>query len=216
MARIALDLSQFKSAGVYTIEVDQSERIVVTTQSLRLLPGFSKVGPFNAPVFIRSSKDLLKFYGETDRKLERKGSFFHRSIETCLLQSPVFAINLLNVNQSPTDASTDTAQAISLSVDSNISNFGIYTDKFVNYFNRQRFWKADSEYLLGVAQNKEGVTNFQSASLFQVANVGTKTLSFIFRKPTGLQGYSVFAKDWYGSDTNIPFEWIRPYDLIFR
>jgi len=214
MARIALDLSQFKSAGVYTIEVDQSERIVVTTQSLRLLPGFSKVGPFNAPVFIRSSKDLLKFYGETDRKLERKGSFFHRSIETCLLQSPVFAINLLNVNQSPTDASTDTAQAISLSVDSNISNFGIYTDKFVNYFNRQRFWKADSEYLLGVAQNKEGVTNFQSASLFQVANVGTKTLSFIFRKPTGLQGYSVFAKDWYGSDTNIPFEWIRPYDLI--
>jgi len=219
MAKLALDLSQFKSAGVYTIEVDQSERIVVTTQSLRLLPGFSKVGPFNAPVFIRNSRDLQKFYGSLDKKMERKGSFFHRSIGTALLQSPVFAINLLKVNSDPVDASIDTAQGISLSVDSSISNTAaysqeIYTDKYVNYFNRERFWKADSEYLLGIAQNKEGATNAESASLLQVANVGTKTISFIFRKAVGLQGYSVFARDWYGSDTNIPYEWIRPYDKM--
>jgi hypothetical protein len=214
MAKLALDLSQFKSAGVYTIEVDQSERIIVTTQSLRLLPGFSKVGPFNAPVFIRSTRDRQRFYGETDRKLERKGSFFHRSIDTALLQSPVFAINLINVNTDPVDASIDTAQGISLSVDASIDNLGTFTDKYVNYFNRERFWKADSEYLLGVASNKEGATNAESTSLIQVANVGTKTLSFIFRKAIGLQGYGVTAKDWYGSDTNIPFEWIRPYDLM--
>ena len=214
MAKLALDLSQFKSAGVYTIEVDQSERIIVTTQSLRLLPGFSKVGPFNAPVFIRSTRDRQRFYGEIDRKLERKGSFFHRSIDTALLQSPVFAINLLNVNSNPTDASIDTAQGISLSVDSSTDNKGIFTDKYVNYFNRERFWKADSEYLLGVASNKEGVTNAESTSLIQVANVGTKTVSYIFRKAVGLQGYDVFARDWYGSDTNIPYEWIRPYDIM--
>jgi hypothetical protein len=214
MAKLALDLSQFKSAGVYTIEVDQSERIVVTTQSLRLLPGFSKVGPFNAPVFIRSTRDRQKFYGELDRKLERKGSFFHRSIDTCLLQSPVFAINLLGgLNYSP-DSSTDLVDAISLSVDSSTPNYGDYADLYVNFFNRERFWKADAEYLLGIASNKEGVTDAESTSLIQVANVGTRTLSFIFRKAVGLQGYSVFAKDWYGSDANIPFEWIRPYDLI--
>ena len=51
-------------------------------------------------------------------------------------------------------------------------------------------------------------------SLIQVASVGTKTISFIFRKAVGLQGYDVFAKDWYGSDTNIPYEWIRPYDRM--
>jgi hypothetical protein len=214
MAKLALDLSQFKSAGVYTIEIDQSERIVVTTQSLRLLPGFSKVGPFNAPVFIRNTRDLQKFYGELDRKVERKGSFFHRSIQTALLQSPVFAINLLGgVNMAP-DSSLDMSDAISLSVDSDTANFGTYSDKYVNFFNRERFWKADSEYLLGVASNKEGVNNAESTSLIQVANVGTKTLSFIFRKAIGLQGYDVFAKDWYGSDTNIPYEWIRPYDRI--
>jgi len=222
MAKLALDLSQFKSAGVYTIEVDQSERIIVTTQSLRLLPGFSKVGPFNAPVFIRSTRDRQRFYGDIDRKLERKGSFFHRSIDTALLQSPVFAINLLAANASPVDASIDTAQGMSLSIDSAVSNTDIYsgvngevyTEKFVNYFNRERFWKADSEYLLGIASNKEGVTTAESTSLIQVANVGTKTISFIIRKAVGLQGYSVFARDWYGSDTNIPFEWIRPYDLM--
>lgn len=214
MAKLALDLSQFKSAGVYTIEVDQSERIIVTTQSLRLLPGFSKVGPFNAPVFIRSTRDRQRFYGDVDRKLERKGSFFHRSIDTALLQSPVFAISLLKVNTDPVDASIDTAQGISLSVDSSIDNIGTFTDKYVNYFNRERFWKADPEYLLGIASNKEGATNAESTSLIQLANVGTRTISFIIRKAVGLQGYSVFARDWYGSDTNIPFEWIRPYDLM--
>ena len=214
MAKLALDLSQFKSAGVYTVEVDQSERIVVTTQSLRLLPGFSKVGPFNAPVFIRSTRDLQKFYGELDRKLERKGSFFHRSIQTALLQSPVFAINLLKVNESPTDASTDTAQGVSLSVDSSAANPGTFTDKYVNYFNRERFWRADDDYLQGVATNKEGAADTLSTSLIQVANVGTRTLSFIIRKAVGLSGYDIYAKDWYGSATAIPFEWIRPYDKM--
>jgi len=215
MAKLALDLSQFKSAGVYTIEVDQSERIVVTTQSLRLLPGFSKVGPFNAPVFIRSTRDRQRFYGEVDRKLERKGSFFHRSIDTALLQSPVFAINLLNVNESPdTSTNKDQSDSISLSVDTSVGNPGIFSELYINYFNRERFWKADSEYLLGVASNNEGVSDAESTSLIQVANVGTKTISFIFRKAVGLQGYSVFARDWYGSDTNIPFEWIRPYDMM--
>jgi hypothetical protein len=73
---------------------------------------------------------------------------------------------------------------------------------------------ANTDYLLGIAQNKEGVSNAESASLLQVANVGTRKLSFIFRKAVGIQGFSVFARDWYGSDANIPYEWIRPYDRI--
>lgn len=214
MAKLALNLSQFKSAGVYTIEVDQSERIVVTSQSLRLVPGFSKQGPFNVPVFIRSTKDRLRFYGENDKKLERKGSFFHRSIDTCLLQTPVFAINLLNVNQSPSDASIDIVDAKALSVDTSIANLGTVSDKYSNFFNKERFWKADTDYLQGVLINKYSSGNAQSAPLFQFANVGTKKLSFIVRKAVGLSGYDVPATEWYGSDTNIPFEWIRPYDQM--
>ena len=91
MAKIALDLTQFKSAGVYTVEIDNTERVIVNAQALRLVPGFSMQGRYNIPVFIRSNRDLEKFYGPLDTKLERKGSFFHRSIQTCLLSSPASA-----------------------------------------------------------------------------------------------------------------------------
>lgn len=214
MAKLALDLSQFTSAGVYTIEVDQSERITVTTQSLRLVPGFSKVGPFNTPVFIRSTRDRQKFYGDIDLKLERKGSFFQRSIDTCLLQSPVFAINLLGGLNTAPDSSLDEVDAIAFSVDTSIVNKSIVSDKYINFFNRERFWIPDADYLQGVIANKYAITSEESAPLLQLANVGTKDLSFIVRKANDLQGYSVYAKDWYGSITNIPFEWIRPYDLM--
>jgi hypothetical protein len=221
MAKLSLDLSQFKSAGVYTVEVDQSERITVSTQSLRLVVGFSKTGPFNAPTFIRSTRDRFRFFGDIDKKLEKKGSFFQRSIDTCLLQAPVFALNLLNLKTlssgDPSVAAAESTGFVSLSLDSSIANKGIYADKYINFFNRERFWKADPDYLLGVAGNKEGVSGANQilgTSLLQVANVGTKTLSVIVRKAIGIQGYSVTAKDWYGSLTAIPYEWIRPNDLM--
>jgi hypothetical protein len=215
MAKLALDLSQFKSAGVFTIEIDQSERITVTTQSLRLVPGFSKVGPFNTPVFIRSTRDRQKYYGELDLKLERKGSFFHRSIDTCLLQAPVFAINLLKANDVPdASANVDKVDAIGFSIDTSVNNKAIVTDFYINFFNRERFWKADPGYLQGIITNKYLSGSEESAPLLQLSNVGTRDISFIVRKAVGLQGYSVFAKDWYGSAANIPFEWIRESDII--
>jgi len=213
MAKLALDLSQFQSAGVYTIEVDLSERIVVDTQALRLLPGFSKVGPFNAPVFIRSTRDRFRFFGDVDKKLERKGSFFHRSIDTCLLQSPVFAINLLNVDGDPA-TSADKVDLIGFSIDSSISNENITNDLYVNFFNRQRFWRADTEYLQGVVNNKYNASSNEDAPLLQIANVGTKNISFIVRKPVGLQGFNMTAREWYGNEDNIPFDWIRPTDQM--
>jgi len=215
MAKLSLDLSQFKAAGVYTVEVKQSERITVSTQSLRLVVGFSKIGPFNAPTFIRSTRDRFRFFGDIDTKLEKKGSFFQRSIDTCLLQAPVFALNLLNLVSLTADTSAENTGFASLSIATDASNPGVFTDKYINFFNRERFWKADPDYLLGVAGNKEGVPNSpESTSFLQVANVGTKNLSVIVRKAVGIQGYSVTAKDWYGSTTAIPYEWIRAYDLM--
>lgn len=212
MAKVALDLSQFKSAGVYTVELDQSERIQVTTQSLRLVPGFSAQGPFNSPVFIRNTKDLQRFFGPIDTKLERKGSFFHRSIETCLLSSPVFALNLINVNTENNNNNKDVVDFAVLSVDTS-NNKGIFNDHYFKFFNRERFWKADEDYLQGIVNNKTLASNTLSAPLFSIANIGTKTLSIIVRK-ANVQGYAVTAKDWYGSATNIPYEWIRENDLI--
>ena len=215
MAKLSLDLSQFKAAGVYTVEVDQSERITVSTQSLRLVVGFSKIGPFNAPTFIRSTRDRFRFFGDIDKKLEKKGSFFQRSIDTCLLQAPVFALNLLNLVSLTADTSAENTGFASLSLASDASNNGVFTDKYINFFNRERFWKADADYLLGVAGNKEGVPgSTESTSLLQVANVGTKNLSVIVRKAVGIQGYSITAKEWYGNTSPNKPEWVRDYDLM--
>lgn len=220
MANISLDLNNFKSAGVYTVEIDNTERIVVNTQALRLVPGFSTTGLPNAPVFIRSTKDRAKYFGDIDKKLERKGSFFHRMIDTCLLSSPVFAINLLKPFMGDDEYDADSAQFLALGLDSgyadNDQGMDWYTDapsaKYVEYFNRQRFWTPDKDKLQGV------ITNFTRditrTPFFQLTNLSTKKYSFIIRKAQGLSQYSVFAKDWYGSVNNIPYEWIRPYDYI--
>jgi len=218
MSKIALDLSQFRSAGVYTVEIDNSERITVTTQSLRLVPGFSAQGPFNTPVFVRSTRDRDKFFGTIDKKLEKRGSFFHRAIETCLLTAPIFAINLLKVNAINVSTNTDLVDCIGLGLDSSVYSATQYTtinnDLYINFFNRERFWKPDPDYLQGVITNKYTASSTQSAPLFSIANTGTKDLSFIVRKAIGLSQYSVYAATWYGSATNIPYEWIRPYDLM--
>lgn len=52
MAKISLDLSSIKSAGVYTIEIDSSQRSYQQATALRLLVGFNGKGPFNRPVFL--------------------------------------------------------------------------------------------------------------------------------------------------------------------
>lgn len=98
--KIKLDLSQFKASGVYTLEFDASESILLTSNIARLVVGFSNVGPFNTPVFIPDVSTALQIFGDIDKTLENQGSYFHRSIFTCLLQGPVFALNLLKLDNS--------------------------------------------------------------------------------------------------------------------
>jgi hypothetical protein len=103
--KLTLDLSVFKSSGVYTLEFDASENIVVNPQTVRLVVGFSTKGPFNTPVYVPDVQTALKVFGDIDRSLEKKGSFFHRSIFTCLNSGPVFALNLLKLNNTVTELS---------------------------------------------------------------------------------------------------------------
>ena len=97
--RIKLDLSQFKASGVYTLEFDASANVILTTQTIRLVVGFSNKGPFNAPVYIPDVTTAIAVFGDIDRNLEAKGSFFQRSIFTCLNAGPVFALNLLRLQR---------------------------------------------------------------------------------------------------------------------
>lgn len=100
MGKISIDLSTIKSAGIYTIEIDNSQREVTNPTSLRLLPGFNNKGPFNRPVFMQYESERQKIFGDIDSKLEQKGCFFNRMAQTMLKNGPILALNLLKVDES--------------------------------------------------------------------------------------------------------------------
>ena len=93
-------IRDYKSAGIYTIEIDNSQRTIEESDSLRLLVGFAPKGPFNRPVYLENDNDRQRIYGDIDEKLEHKGCYFNRFAQTMLRETPIFALNLLHVDES--------------------------------------------------------------------------------------------------------------------
>ena len=44
-------LQQFKSSGVYRLEFDKSQTVNIPAETIRLVVGRSKKGPYNIPVY---------------------------------------------------------------------------------------------------------------------------------------------------------------------
>ena len=181
-------LQQFKSSGVYRLEFDKSQIINIPSETIRLIIGFSRKGPFNTPVFVQDSVFFKTVFGDIDTALERKGSFFHRTVLTCLDRGPVIVLNLLNL----TDADTSQFKSISTSV--SMLNSPTLNAPVSSYFNKDKFWFTDSNALVDYANNNQS-SSFKR--LLNLANVGRKTISVIARKSQVL-GFDILAKDWFG------------------
>jgi len=208
--KIKLDLSQFKASGVYTLEFDASENVILTSQTIRLVVGFSNKGPFNAPVYIPDVTTAIAIFGDIDKTLELQGSYFQRSIFTCLQTGPVFALNLLKLNNDVSSPTVDEVDYFGFSVCTDEPN-GVLTSKlYSSYYNKERFWFADVDYFLAT------MSVVDQGRIFNLVNLGQQPMSIIVRKSTDatppLQGYDVFAIDWYGAD-NVP-SYVHPYDYI--
>jgi hypothetical protein len=209
-SKIKIDYSQFKASGVYTLEFDASQNVILTSQTIRLVVGFSNVGPFNTPVYIPDATTMIAIFGDIDRSLENKGSFFHRSVFTCLSQGPVFALNLLKLNDDASSASPDEVTYKSFSLDTEQYN-GVVTERlYSSYYNKERFWFPDPEYFLATLSVAD------QGKLFNLTNLGKSPMSIIVRKSTDsttpLLGFNIFAIDWYGAN-NVP-SFMHPYDYI--
>ena len=154
MAKITLDLNRFKASGVYTIEFDASERIVVSTQTIRLVVGFSRKGPFNGPVFLRDVATSRKVFGTIDSFLEKRGSFFHRALETCLQTAPIFGLNLLPLNDAPVNEGGDAVDYRSFALSASEENGNLTRALLSSFYNKERFWFPDEEYLQATVDSK--------------------------------------------------------------
>lgn len=197
MAEQRINLNSYKASGVYTIEIDESENVSLPITSGRLIVGSSRVGPFNTVVLINDLRTLKAVYGEIDSKLEKKGGYFHRSIEVALREGPIFALNVLPVDDTAGSGNLDQVYFTTFNTEASANNDGLATkNPIVDFFNKRRLWFASDEFL---NKTKNAVLG---------ANAGNKILSFVntgksnstvWTRRASTTGFDITAAEWYNT-----------------
>lgn len=218
-----INFSDYPASGVYFIEVDNSIISSSNVQTaLRMAIGFNMQGPFNRPVYLANTDECNKLFGPIDRKMERRGCWTNRNIRTMLQKSPVFVMNLLNVNTSDDteqNPNKDTVGYTLLSIDPKIDS-STFQAPYAYMYDRTRFWIADDDafventFVKGSSEIDSSVDSIEKSALFGISNCGTKDISVIVRKSESVNGYNVTFLDYYGNQDDIPYKWINPNDFV--
>ena len=214
---IDIELAGLKSAGTYRFERDLSTLSSgISTESysnLRLIVGFSKKGPFNSVQLITSPSQFIKLYGNIDRSLEKRGSYFHRSALVALSAGPILCLNLLTVNPD-----WDQIMHRSISANINTPNNNICTLPYHTVYNTDKFWFLSSEsYLDSVHKFDKNIVNSEDSdsdinpiahnesNILNFTNVGNKPISVIVKKASqkNTKGYEITLNEWFGAE-NVP------------
>lgn len=226
---MALDaeLSNLKSAGTYRFERDLSTISNDTTaySNLRLVVGFSKIGPFNTPVLVTNTAQFVKLYGPIDRSLEKRGSYFHRSCLVALSAGPILCLNLLNL-----DPDDDQVTQKSFSVNTEYFNKPLITLPLISIYDTDKFWFASEESYLDAIDRylsdsnskylfdkDKGIKNADFLSthpryngdytneILHFTNVGKKPVSILVKKASSYAttNYECTLNEWYGEE-NVP------------
>jgi hypothetical protein len=191
----AVQIGKYKRPGIFIEEFDQS---IITSPVVdgitNMIIGVSKKGPVNTPILLKTLGDLEAIFGQLDRNLERKGSFYHRTISKMLETSPIYAINLL-----ATDDNLDTIEYRSLSSASNYNNDIVRTAPYRRFFDTTGFWKKDTESFTNITKNNAGY----SERAFSLTNMSDRYITtFVFK--TKRSGFDRTLIEWYGSVEKMP------------
>ena len=199
-----INIAQYTRPDIYINEIDNSVVQVPAVNTLiNLVPGFSKKGPINRPVLVQTANDFISIFGDIDRNLEKKGSFFHRTVLNMLNNGPVWALNLLE-----TDDTLDLLEWQSISFASDKPNGQLTNSPYSRFYNRTDFWYRDPDAFLSVVAQDEANTE----NIFFITNMRDKPVSvFIFKSST--TGYNVTLESWYQGKTNVP-TYLNPLDYV--
>ena len=192
------NLLQFKSSGVYRLEFDKSQTVNIPAETIRLVVGRSKKGPYNTPVLIEDVEQFIQVFGSIDKSLEKKNMFFHRSALECLSRGPILALNLTTASDDDKVAifspATNSGQEGLSSVPVNGSSQLL--KKYSDVFDTDKFWNPSDEKLLAAAaQDTNHAISF--------VNIKQDPISVIIRQAGDVRGFEVTAREWYG-EANIP------------
>ena len=193
---MAIQIGSYKRPGIFQNEYDKSAITVspVVTGSNVLVVGFSKKGPFNTAVQLTNTTDLTNIFGDIDRSLERKSSFFHRTITKMLQSTPVYALNLL-----ATDDTLDTVQYESFSAASDKTNSGNLSGPYRKIFNTAGFWKRSTDSFIELTKSNSDYNEVA----FSFTNLSSDNVTiFVFKSQ--VSGYDSTLLQWYGTADNVP------------
>ena len=205
------NLGKYVRPDIYIEEFDNSgiDTPVVQNVLINLVPGFSKKGPFNYPVYIETKQNFENTFGTIDYQLERKGSYFHRTCLKMLETGPIWALNILS-----TAHGRDTLNYVSISTSAkyNSSNLSVpYIADYEKFFNRQDFWEKDTETFLDLVK-EDNKNDYYYTNLLHLTNMGTKAITVFMFKSTATN-FDVTAEVWYGGSTKVP-SYIHPKSLV--
>ena len=192
---MAIQIGKYKRPGIFLEEYDNSVISTPIVEGINnLVMGVSKKGPVNTPVRITTLNDLETIFGQLDRGLERKGSFFHRTVSKMLESSPVYAMNLLL-----TDDTLDTIEYKSLSSSSNYLNDIERVGPYRRFHDTTGFWKRDTDSFINLTKNNTGY----SERAFSLTNLSDRYATvFVFH--TQVSGFDRTLIEWYGAAEKVP------------
>ena len=201
---MALDpkIASLKAAGTYRFEFDKSQVVSIPANQTRLIVGFSKKGPFNTPVFIPDTAFFKQVFGDIDRTLEKKDSFFHRSCLTALERGPILALNLLNLDS---DDQVDYIKFATAATPEAQDNTGDSAE-YQKMYNRDKFFFPETDaFLTNVNADKTQLDSGSVNDLLDFTNLGQNPISVIVKKAAAANvvAFNVTAEEWYGA-ANVP------------
>lgn len=218
---ISPELQQFKSSGVYRLEFDKSQTVNVPQETIRLVVGHSRKGPYNTPVFIENTEQFIDAFGPVDKNLERRGMYFHRSALETLSRGPILAVNLFKSTYSQEEVPEEMDRSNFVSIVTNGSEQGLHSVAsdagYSKFFDTERFWKPTEEKLLKVANDyytsQALDSDLESSNrALNFVNIKQDPITIIVRQARDVRGFEIIAREWYG-EGNVP-DGINPFDYI--
>ena len=192
---MAIQIGKYKRPGIFIEEIDKS---IITSPTVEgfanLVIGFSKKGPVNSAVLLKTVGDLERIFGSVDRQLERKGSFFHRTISKMLESAPVYAVNLLL-----TDDTLDQIEYQSVSATPIHNNDIERTAAYRKFFDTTGFWKRDTESFIDTTKPNSGYEN----RVLNFTNLSDRFIT-VFCVKSSVTGFERPLLEWYGSIEKLP------------
>lgn len=175
-------LAKIKSAGIYRFVWDKSQLPPQQAETMRLVVGYSEKGPFNTPVYIETVADFKAIYGNSTKRLERKGVYFHRLAEQALAAGPILAMNLKPFSDEKVQTWFKDGKEINNGECGEIEVSKLY--------DTNRFWTLDADQI-PAKDNSDKYFNITAT------DVKDNSCSFFIRntKPTQYEGITI--KEWY-------------------